>query len=159
MNKAILSLLALPLLFGVSSKNTVKTPVFDCKTPVISRAYRSSETEQFLDYWENDFRYNNRSVCDIPYSAYQEMYSKYSALSKADREIINDIPDKYEPDYTIGSIVKYLVTRYYPNTQKVKAEKKKLDQSTIIIIATVVALVGATAISVLYMLKNQKVIR
>ena len=159
MFKLFACVLALPLLFGVSSKNTVKTQVFECKTPVISSVYRSSESESFVDYWENDFRVNNPSVCDISYNSYREMYERYSALSKSDREIVNAIPDKYEPDYTIGEIVKYLVTRYYPNTQKVKAEKKKLDQSTIIIIATVVALVGATAISVLYMLKNQKVIR
>lgn len=159
MHKLFLGLLALPMMFGISGKNTVKTPVFDCKTPAISRTYRSAESDEFLNYWENDFRVNNPSVCDISYDAYLEMYEKYVALSKEDREIINEIPDKLEPDYTIGKIVKYLVTRYYPNTQKIKAEKKKLDQSTIIIIATVVALVGATAISVLYMLKNQKVIR
>ena len=159
MSKLLLSILALPLLFGVSSKNTVKTPVFESKTPVFSYVSRSAESDAFVDYWENDFRANNPSVCDIPSEAYQEMYSRYSQLSKADKEIINEIPDQREPDYTIGGIIKYLVTRYYPNTQKVKAEKKKLDQSTIIIIATVVALVGATAISVLYMLKNEKVIR
>ena len=159
MRKLFALLLAMPLLTGFSSKNTVKTPVFECKSPIISNIYRSSESDQFIDYWENDFRLNNPSVCDISYNAYQEMYGKYSSLSKTDREIVNEIPDQREPDYTIGEIVKYLVTRYYPNTQKVKAEKKKLDQSTIIIIATVVALVGATAISVLYMLKNQKVIK
>ena len=159
MHKLLLGLLSLPLIFGVSNKNTVKTQVFDCKSPEISRIYRSSESDNFVNYWENDFRVHNPSVCDISYDAYLEMYEKYVALSKEDREIVNEIPDKLEPDYTIGKIVKYLVTRYYPNTQKVKAEKQKLDQSTIIIIATVVALVGATAISVLYMLKNQKVIR
>lgn len=159
MSKIIALILALPLLFGVSSKNTVKTPVFDCKTPVISYVSRSADSDAFVEYWENDFRANNPSVCDIPYSEYQKMYEKYAALSKADRQLINEIPDQREPDYTIGEIIRYLVTRYYPNTKKVAAEKKKLDQSTIIIIATVVALVGATAISVLYMLKNEKVIR
>ena len=163
MNKLFLSILALPLLFGVSGKNTVKSPFFDCKSPTISnisRWYRlTDDAQNFIDYWENDFRLHNPSVCDISYEEYSKMYEKYASLSKSDREIINEIPDQREPDYTIGEIIKYLVTRYYPNTQKVREEKKKLDQSTIIIIATVVALVGATAISVLYMLKNEKVIR
>ena len=52
-----------------------------------------------------------------------------------------------------------MVNKYYPNHNKVKEEKQKLDQSSIIVIATVVALVGATAISILYILKNQKVIK
>lgn len=159
MTKLLTLLLALPILFGFSGKNTVKTPIFERQNQNISQISRSSESDSFVDYWKNNFRVHNPSVCDITYEAYREMYDKYSALSKADREIVNEIPDELEPDYTIGAIVKYLVNRYYPNTQKINAEKKKLDQSTIIIIATVVALVGATAISVLYMLKNEKVIK
>ena len=159
MSKLLLALLALPLLFGGSNKNTVKAPVFECKFPSFSLVNRSAETDSFIDYWENDFRANNPAVCDIPYSAYKEMYDRYSALTKADRELVNEIHDGREPDYTIGQIIQTLVNRYYPNTQKIKTEKQKLDQSTIIIIATVVALVGATAISVLYMLKNNKVIK
>ena len=41
---------------------------------------------------------------------------------------------------------------------KIKNEKQKLDQTSIIVIATVVALVGATSISILFILKNNKFI-
>ena len=83
----------------------------------------------------------------------------YSSLDQSEKEYINAQADGYEEGYTIGQVIRTLVNKYYPNKEKVKEEKQKLDQSSIIVIATVVALVGATAISVLYILKNQKVIK
>ena len=152
-------LFALPLLFTGNAKNSCKTSVFAVKNCAISYVTRSSSAPAFISYWENTFRNDETPVCDIPYDDYKKMYEQYSELSKEDREIVNATSDKREPEYTIGKIIQTLVNKFYPNTKKVMAEKQKLDQSTIIIIATVVALVGATAISVLYLLKNNKVIK
>ena len=157
MKKILLGLFLLPLLGGLSAKNTSKTSVFTAEKPVIYRSLDDT-AEGFIDYWENDFRANNPAVCDIPYEAYKEMYSRYLALSEGDRITVNATKDIRESDYTIGQIIRTLVNRFYPNNQKMENDKSKLDQSTIIVIATVVALVGATAISVLYILKNNKVI-
>lgn len=158
MKKILFPLLLLPMMFGVFSKNPVKTDFFNAKTPVISRAIRVTEEYPFLEYW-SEFRTAHPAVCDITKDEFKEMYIVYSSLSQEYKEYINAQPDGFEEGYTIGQVIRTLVNKYYPNHNKVKEEKQKLDQSSIIIIATVVALVGATAISVLYILKNQKVIK
>ena len=158
MKKLFLPLLLIPMMFGAFSKNIVKTDVIDVKTPAISCAIRINDEHPFLDYWA-EFRKAHPAVCDISKKDYEEMYRIYSSLEKEEKEYINAQPDGFEEGYTIGQVIKTLVNKYYPNQQKVREEKQKLDQSSIIVIATVVALVGATAISVLYILKNQKVIK
>ena len=159
MKKLILPLFLFICLFGLNSKNSAKNPINDVKTPAISRVFRSAASDSFIAYWEDDFRVNNPAVCDISYDAYKPMYTRYLELSKEDREVVNATKDKLEPEYTIGAIIRTLVNKFYPNNRKVQQDKQKLDQSTIIIIATVVALVGASSISILYILKNNKVIK
>ena len=152
-------LLLLPLLGGGFNKSNIAS---NNEFLPANRQYlvqKSQQIDDFISYWETDFREHNPEVCEIPYEAYLEMYERYIALSKEDREVVNATIDTREPDYTIGAIIKTLVNKFYPNTNSVKQEKQKLDQSTVIIIATVVALVGASAISVLYILKNNKVIK
>ena len=158
MKKLLLPLLLVPMMFGVFSKNTVKNEVFESKTPVISYAIRLNDEHPFLDYWAS-FREAHPAVCDITKEEFKEMYIVYTGLSQEEKDYVNAQTDKAEEGYTIGQVIRTLVTKYYPNHNKVKEEKQKLDQSSIIVIATVVALVGATAISVLYILKNQKVIK
>ena len=158
MRKLVLSILLLPLIFGVSScKNNAKKASnlgYQLKIAVISR---SSYTDEFIFYWETQFRTKHENACDFTKAEFEEMYAKYILLSKEDRTYVNAQADLQE-GYTIGDVIKTLVTMYYPNNNKTKNEKKKLDQSSIIIIAVVVALVGATSISILYILKNRKVI-
>ena len=158
MKKLLLPLFLLACLFGLNGKNISKNEAFSYKNPVISRVIRSSQSDDFVDYWLNDFRVNHPAVCDITKDEFEEMYAKYLQLSKADREIVNAVED-VEVGYTVGGVIKTLVNRFYPNNKKVRNDKQKLDQSTIIIIASVVALVGATSISILFILKNNKVIK
>lgn len=158
MKKLLFPLLLLPMMFGIFSKNPVKTDLFATKTPSFSFINRSSESDSFLTYWVQ-FRSENPEVCDISETAFRTMYYEhYLLLSTEDRAIVNASNDVDE-GYTIGQVIQSLVNKYYPNHNKVKEEKQKLEQSSIIIIATVVALVGASAISVLYILKNNKVIK
>lgn len=158
MKKFLLPLLLVPMMFGVFSKNTVKNEVFESKTPVISYAIRLNDEHPFLDYWSS-FRETHPAVCDITKEEFKEMYIVYMGLSQEEKDYVNAQADGVEEGYTIGQVIRTLVNKYYPNHNKVKEEKQKLDQSSIIVIATVVALVGATAISILYILKNQKVIK
>lgn len=159
MKKFVLPLLLVPMMFGAFSKNSVKTDVIEAKTPAISYAIRNNEEHPFLDYWEG-FIATHPAVCDISEKDFREMYYQhYLLLDSEEREYVNARPDGYDDGYTIGQVIKTLVNKYYPNHQKIREEKQKLDQSSIIVIATIVALVGATAISVLYILKNQKVIK
>lgn len=158
MKKIFLPLLLLPMMFGISSKNSVKTASFAVKTPSFSYVNRSAASSDFLAYWVQ-FRTDNPEVCEITKPVFEDMYrNHYLPLSQEDKDIVNASKD-IDEEYTIGQVIRGLVNTFYPNHNKVKEEKQKLDQSSIIIIATVVALVGASAISVLYILKNNKVIK
>lgn len=158
MKKLLLPLFLVPMMFGAFGKNNVKTELNFVKTPSISYAIRLNDEHPFLDYW-TDFRKAHDQVCEITQEEFKEMYIVYMGLTQEEKEYINAQPDGFEEGYTIGQVIRTLVNKYYPNHNKVREEKQKLDQSSIIIIATVVALVGATAISVLYILKNEKVIK
>lgn len=158
MKKFLLPLLLLPMMFGLSSKNTVKTKSFVTKSASFSLVSRSNASEDFLAYWLV-FREENPEVCEIDEATFKDMYfNHFLLLEEEDRKIVLAAKDVDE-SYTIGQVIQGLVNTYYPNHNKVKEEKQKLDQSSIIVIATVVALVGATAISVLFILKNNKVIK
>ena len=157
MKKILLALFFLPLMLGVNGKNPVKTDTFTIKTPVFSYVSRSNSELPFLDYWV-EYRTAHPNVCDITREEFIEMYDVYLALSIEERNYVNEQEDVDE-GYTIGQVIRSLVNTFYPNKDKVKAEKQKLDQSSIIVIASVVALVGASAISVLFILKNNKVIK
>ena len=160
MKKVLLGIFLLPLLFGFSfAQKSANNQSNVIEKPQIARVLRSVQSDSFIAYWNEEFRVNNPKVCDITYDAFTPMYERYIALSKEDRATVNSTVDALEPDYTIGDIIKTLVAKYYPNNKKAKNEKKKLDQKSIIVIAVVVALVGATSISILFILKNQKVIK
>ena len=159
MKKAWTLIFLFPLMFAFSGKNTVKTVAFSENQAYFAVDPAPSDPDSFKEYWENDFRENNPEVCNISLAAYKEMYGYYQPLSDSDKAIINAFKDAREPDYTIGQIIRTLVNKFEPNNSKMRSEKQKLEQSDIIVIATVVALVGATAISVLYILRNNKVIK
>lgn len=159
MKKLLLPLFLLPLMLGFAGKNPVRTDAFGAEIQYTLPDPIPSTAAEFIDYWENDFRKDEVPVCEITQKDYQDMMSVYKTLSDADKEIVNAHEDSRDKGYTVKQIIQTLVNKYYPNNQKMKEEKQKLNQSSIIIIATVVALVGATAISVLYILKNNKVIK
>ena len=160
MKRFLFPLLLLPFALGFISKNPVKTEAFDGQIQYILPDPIPDDAQSFINYWNTDFREKHPAVCDISKADYEEMYySIYSKLSDADKTIVNATPDLKEPEYTIKQIIQTLVNKYYPSNSKMRDSKPKLDQSSIIIIATIVALVGATAISILYILKNNKVIK
>ena len=159
MRKTLYSIFLLPLIFGFSfGQKSSKNVEFTQNNPQIVRISRANPAIDFVNYWKDVFRKPDIPVCDISREAYFEMYAKYIELNKEERAYVNAQPD-IDEDYTIGDVIKTLTQKYYPNSNKTKNEKKKLDQSSIIVIAVVVALVGATSISILFILRNQKVIK
>ena len=154
MKKILLPLLFIPLLFSFSNKTAILAESFSLELVTINL---NDSEHPFLDLWV-DFRNKHPKVCDISKEDFKEIYAAYLVLSNEEKAYVNAQGD-VEEGYTIGQIMRTLVNMHYPNNNKVKEEKKKLEQSSIIVIAIVVALVGASAISVLYILKNNKVIK
>ena len=98
------------------------------------------------------------SACDATVYEYNDIMEIYGKLNQNDRQKVVLTEDPIQPIYTIGQYINELVKKFYNPTAANSVSKPKLDQSTTIIIAVVVSIFGMSAISVLYILKNKKVI-
>ena len=152
--------LFLPLIgFAVSGVNLESKPVLPEKNHVILRE-NSPAVNNFLNYWENVFRAKYPgSVCDVTREDFDLLMEQYDPLTDSEKEIVNATKDTHQPEYTIGEVIKTIVNYVYPNKKSSEDNKKKLNQSKTIIIAVVVSIFGMSAISVLYILKKDKVIK
>ena len=151
-------LLFAPLTFGsFTSANPANMPVLHEKS-----LKRSTISDEFLTYWKEDFRKDNSgniiAICDISYSSYKEMYSKYVVLSNEDRKTVNATPD-YEEGYTIGDSIKELIRIHSNHVNTKDVERRTLNQSSTIIIIVVIAVFGMSTICVFFVLKNNKIIQ
>ena len=114
--------------------------------------------EEFLNKFDELF--SDKSICDETREEYNEIITIYSNLSNEDRAVVNQI-ERQSPDgdkFKIEEAMKELVRMFYISPNSAINNKKKLDQTTTIIIASVVSIVGMSAISVLFILKNNKYI-
>lgn len=121
----------------------------------------SSAKQAFLDRFTEilDGYYDNgKSVCDVKRSEYLELVDLYSQLSKEEREEVNQMPYEKAGDYTIEDLMNEIIRIHYGTKETSGAPKQKLDQSTTIIIAVVVSIVGMSGISVLFILKKDNYI-
>ena len=121
------------------------------------RAESASQAD-FLTKFDEIFA--NKSICDATREEYDEIIGIYSNLSNEDRATVNQI-ERQSPDgetYKIEDAMKELVRMFYTSPSGAVNNKKKLNQTTTIIIASVVSIVGMSAISVLFILKNNKYI-
>ena len=152
--------LFLPLVaFAASGVNLESKPVLPEKNHIISRE-NSPAVDNFLDYWVNVFRAKYpSSVCDVTREDFDLLMEQYDLLNTSEKEIVNATKDTHQPEYTIGEVIKTIVDYVYPNKKSSEDSKKKLNQSKTIIIAVVVSIFGMSAISVLYILKKDKVIK
>ena len=150
--------------FLLLSLGTFATPlsqesVQNVDFPVQNAINRSPESDDFLTYWREDFRKNEQGeiipICDITYTEYREMYTRYIALSAEDRAAINAIDD-YEEGYKIEDSIKTLINMFA--TTPKQSERVVLDQKTTIIIVVSVAVFGMSAICVFFIFKNNKII-
>lgn len=125
-------------------------------TYVAAHAY-SDAVNAFLHRF-NEIREGQKSICETTKDQYNELIALYSALTQEEKEEVNAMIDEHDPDYTIGEEMKEIVRLYFSPQSISEAPKPKLDQKTTIIIASVVSIVGMSAISVLFILRNNKFI-
>ena len=158
--KNLLKLLMIPALFIGVSFGMVAANVSSNQNFVQIRA-DSPELTAFLTRF-NEIRTlqnaNGKTICDTTKEEYEELVNLYSALTKAEQTTVNQTPDQFEANTTIGDMMKEIIRIHYNNHGSNEAPKAKLDQSTTIIIAAVVSIFGMSAISVLFILKNNKYI-
>ncbi len=160
MKKKISYLLLIPIFAFAFSLGQMRNSVFLSTNSSYSAVFASETSDQFLDYWENTFRAKYPdSVCEASYEDYVALINLYSSLSTQDKDVVNATKDSRDEQYTVGYMIQQLVNKYYPNNKKHEQNKSKLDQKTTIIIAVVVSIFGMSAISVLYILKNNKYIK
>ena len=159
LKRLILFLLMLaPLSFGGFKHETqANMPLLQEKS-----LRRSIESDDFVSYWKDDFRKDEAGniipICDITYDSYKEMYSKYVALTKEDRQTVNSTPD-YEEGYTIEDSIKELIRIHANHVSQKDTERRTLNQSSTIIIIVVIAVFGMSTICVFFVLKNNKIIK
>ena len=106
-------------------------------------------------------RSEGRSVCETTRDEYEQLLSFYYLLTNEEKTEINAMLDPTNVEgesYTIGEVMKEIVRLFYSPQSISEAPKPKLDQKTTIIIASVVSIVGMSAISVLFILRNNKFI-
>lgn len=106
----------------------------------------------------NEIREEQQSICDTTKDQYNELIALYSALSQDEKEEVNAMIDANDHNYTIGEQMKEIIRLYFSPQSISEAPKPKLDQKTTIVIACVVSIVGMSAISVLFILRNNKFI-
>ncbi len=106
----------------------------------------------------NEIREEQQSICDTTKDQYNELIALYSALSQDEKEEVNAMIDANDHNYTIGEQMKEIIRLYFSPQSISEAPKPKLDQKTTIVIACVVSIVGMSAISVLFILRNNKLI-
>ena len=137
--------------------NLENTPVLQEKIDI-----KSVESDEFLSYWQNDFRKDDNDdiipICDIKYEDYTVMYTKYAALNNVDREIIDSTPD-YEDGFTIKDSIVELVRIYGKRKNTSDLQKHTLNQSSAITIIVVIAVFGMSVICLFYVMKNNNLIQ
>lgn len=151
-------LLFTPVISGAfSANNSENIPVLQEKIDI-----KSAESDEFISYWQNDFRKDDGgeiiAICDIKYEDYTVMYGKYAALEKGDREIVDATPD-YEEGYTIKDSIVELVRIYGKRKSSAEEPKKTLNQSSAITIIVVIAVFGMSVICLFYVMKNNNLIK
>ena len=157
----LINLLFLPLIFAFTPLLVSQNGAFE---PAIVEAKATSEVslEEFLSTYTSireTQHSENRSICDTTKDEYDIIIEKFNGLSQENKRIAKETKDNIQPEYTIGQVINELVRIFYANPVNTSSSKPKLDKSTTIIIAVVVSIFGMSAISVLFILKKDEVIK
>ena len=156
LRKLLLALL-LPVLFiGVSLIATNNT--FNSGNNVIEvKAATSVDYDNFIDAYDQFRIKYPESICDISKEDCDELLRLYNKLSAEEKLDLNEY--KYgEDNFSAAQAITELKKKYYPDKEERDNKGEKISQSTAIIIVVVVSIFGMSAISVLYILKKDKVI-
>ena len=156
LRKLLLTLL-LPILFaGVSIIAT--NNAFNSDNNVIEvKAATSVDYDNFIEAYDQFRIKYPESICDISKEDCDELLGLYNKLSAEEKLDLNEY--KYgEDNFSAAQAITELKKKYYPDKEERDNKGEKISQSTAIIIVVVVSIFGMSAISVLYILKKDKVI-
>lgn len=159
----IKTLLASLLLFAPAISGSFSSDISE-NIPVLQEKIdiKSAESDEFLSYWQNDFRKDDKGeiipICDISYEDYSVMYGRYAALSNDDRIVVDATPD-YEEGYTVKDSIVELVRIYGKRKNSSEEKKQTLNQSSAITIIVVIAVFGMSVICLFYVMKNNNLIK
>ena len=133
---------------------------FKSETFVQVRADSSAKTEFLAKFAEilDAYYDSGRSVCDTTKEDYRTLIELYALLTDQEKSEVNATVYAKAGEYTIGDIMNEMIRIHYMKQDVSGAPKQKLDQSTTIIVAVVVSIVGMSGISVLYILKQDNYI-
>lgn len=155
--KLFISIIASLLFIGVFTISN--TLVFSQNKVVEVRAINSQEYDDFISEYNKQRALHPTSVCDIPEDACNKILELYNKLTPEEKLYLNSVKDELDDSFTIGQAINELLKKYYPSKEESDHPSDKISQSTAIIIVVVVSIVGMSAISVLYILKKDKVIQ
>ena len=158
--KKLLSLLILPVM-GLTLGLVASSFNSGLNDNYVSVSATSIEGEAFLNKYQEIRTIQHdedRSICDTTKDEYNQLIALYRPLSQSERDEINALKDPYDTKSTIGEVMKEIIRLFYSPKNTNDAPKQRLNQSTTIIIAVVVSIFGMSAISVLFILKNNKYI-
>ncbi len=158
----LFNLLLLPLLFGgftlLSASNLSNNEPNVIEVKAIDYLPFEDFMSEYTTIRNAQADDNRPSACDANKEEYDQIMEIYDKLNQNDRQKAVNTPDPIQENYTIGQYINEIVRKFYTPAVSNSASKPKLNQSTTIIIAVVVSIFGMSAISVLYIMKNNKVI-
>ncbi len=157
----LFNLLFLPLIFAFTPLLSFNSGVYESQVVALSATSEVS-LDEFLETYRTireTQHSESRSICNTTKAEYDSILEKFNGLSQENKRIAKETKDNIQPEYTIGQVINELVRIFYANPVNTSSSKPKLDKSTTIIIAVVVSIFGMSAISVLFILKKDEVIK
>ncbi len=155
--RKLLVAILLPMMFvGVSlaaSNNSFKY----ADNIVEVKATTSQAYDDFISKYNQIRVAYPESICNISKAECDELLTLYNALTAEEKLDLNEY--KYGDDtFSAAQAIAELKKKFYPDKEERQDKGEKISQSTAIIIVVVVSIFGMSAISVLYILKKDKVI-
>ena len=155
--RKLLVAILLPILFVgaslVASNNSFKI----AENVVEVKAATSQAYDDFIAKYDQIRVDYPESICNISKTECDELLGLYNQLSSEEKLDLNEY--KFGDDtFSAAQAITELKKKFYPDKEERDNKGEKISQSTAIIIVVVVSIFGMSAISVLYILKKDKVI-
>lgn len=156
--RKLLVAILLPMMFVGVSLAASNNSFNYAENIVEVKAATSEDYNNFInEYVRLREKYPN-SICDITYSECNYLLELYSKLSIEEKSDLSEYNRDGKDTFSAAQAIAELKKKYYPDKEERDNKGEKISQSTAIIIVVVVSIFGMSAISVLYILKKDKVI-
>ena len=155
--RKLLVAILLPILFVgaslVASNNYFKV----AENVVEVKAATSQAYDDFIAKYDQIRVDYPESICNISKTECDELLGLYNQLSAEEKLDLNEYKCG-DDTFSAAQAITELKKKFYPDKEERDNKGEKISQSTAIIIVVVVSIFGMSAISVLYILKKDKVI-